>query len=123
MCLPQPDRHCVMSSTEASAANSKLPKGFKYVPVAAATQEHTAKQRFCSRAAAATAVTHGRRLLIPAGWSSFSIGWTCARREGLRHACIPDMCCCSNHTAMLAALPGRDAHYKCIQHPAMGRQT
>lgn len=27
------DRHCVMTTDEASATNNKLPKGFKFVPV------------------------------------------------------------------------------------------
>lgn len=29
----QLDRQCLMTSSEAAASNSKLPKGFKYVPV------------------------------------------------------------------------------------------
>ena len=33
LCAAQVDKKCLMTSSEAAAANSRMPKGFKYMPV------------------------------------------------------------------------------------------
>ena len=39
----QVDKNCLMTSTEAAAANSRMPKGFKYMPIRKSSRPGSSK--------------------------------------------------------------------------------